>query len=102
MSKTSDLGLLELLKGKGNGPNALTALAAKAPAHDPAGEESASQREAKLNEVLSRIQQLTGTETAKAEAPPLRAMPAAPLATGAAGPAMPAAVGTGAGGTYDE
>ena len=39
MSKGNDLGLLDLLKGKGHGADALAALAAKAPAHEPADDE---------------------------------------------------------------
>ncbi|HMC12285.1 MAG TPA: AAA family ATPase, partial [Pirellulaceae bacterium] len=65
MSKGNDFGLLELLKNKGQGGEALTALAAKAPAHEPA--DGAAAPEAKLNEVLNRIIQLTGTDVRRGE-----------------------------------
>src|SRR4051794_28331969 len=67
MSKGNDLGLLDLLKNKGNGAEALAALAAKTPAHDP-GDHPAPAAEAKLNDVLNRISQLTGTDVRRGEA----------------------------------
>src|SRR6184192_1505108 len=60
MSNGNDLGILELLKTNASGADALTALAAKAPAHDP-GEPPAAP-ETKINEVISRIMQLTGSD----------------------------------------
>ncbi len=59
-SAGNDLGILELLKTNGSGPDALTALAAKTPAHDPG--EPAAAPEKKINEVISRIMQLTGSD----------------------------------------
>jgi DNA-binding PadR family transcriptional regulator len=67
MSKGSDLGLLDLLKSKGTGAEALAALAAKAPSHEP-GEGAAPSADAKLNDVLNRISQLTGADMRKADA----------------------------------
>ena len=63
MSNGNDLGILELLKtnGGGGGADALTALAAKTPSHEP-GEPPAAP-ETKINEVISRIMQLTGSDT---------------------------------------
>jgi len=61
MGKGNELGLLELLKAKGNGAGAITALAAKPPSHDST-ESPPAQSEAKLNEVLSRISQLAGAD----------------------------------------
>ena len=84
MSKGSDSGLLELLKGKGNGANSLAALAAKAPTHDPA-EADPAVADNKLNEVLSRIVQLTGTEVRRGETPQAGVQPAAPRPSVAAG-----------------
>jgi DNA-binding PadR family transcriptional regulator len=66
MSKGSDFGLMELLKSKSAGAEALTALAAKAPAHDPA--DAAPAADQKLNEVLNRIIQLTGADVRRGEA----------------------------------
>src|SRR5256885_8467 len=65
MGKGNDLGLLDLLKSKGGSADALTALAARTPAHEPA--DAPADREAKLNEVISRIQQLAGGEAAKTD-----------------------------------
>jgi DNA-binding PadR family transcriptional regulator len=64
MSKGTDPGLLEMLRNKGNGADALTALAARAPAHEPNSEGSP---DAKLNEVLNRIIQLTGSDVRRGE-----------------------------------
>jgi predicted ATPase with chaperone activity len=64
MPTANEIGILDLLKGKGLGADALTALAAKAPTHNPVDESP----DAKLNEVLQRIQQLAGTDIRKAEA----------------------------------
>lgn len=64
MSKNSDLGLMELLKSKSGGAEALTALAAKAPAHDP---DAAAPTDQKLNEVLNRIIQLTGADVRRGD-----------------------------------
>src|SRR5437764_136122 len=66
MGKGTDLGLLDLLKSKGGSADALTALAARTPAHEPA-DAPAADREAKLNEVISRIQQLAGGEAGKTD-----------------------------------
>src|SRR5437764_4061675 len=65
MGKGNDLGLLDLLKSKGGSADALTALAARTPAHEPA--DAPADREAKLNEVISRIQQLAGGEQGKTD-----------------------------------
>jgi len=65
MNKGNDTGLLELLKSKGAGAEALAALAAKVPAHERFDESS---RDAKIEEVLSRINQLAGADVRKAEA----------------------------------
>jgi hypothetical protein len=67
MSKGSDLGLLDLLKKKGNTAEALADLAAKAPAHEP-GDGNTPAAVAKLNEVLNRINQLTGAEVRREQA----------------------------------
>src|SRR5262245_66630684 len=69
MSKGSDLGLLNLLKNKGNGADALRALAAKAPSHEPAAD-AVPAADAKLAEVLDRITQLTTADVRRGEAPP--------------------------------
>src|SRR4029079_8178940 len=60
MSAGNDVGILDLLKSNASGADALAALAAKKPAHDP-GEPGAAP-EAKINEVISRIMQLTGSD----------------------------------------
>ena len=65
MSKGPESGLLEMLRNKGNGADALTALAARAPAHEPNSDGAA---DTKLNEVLNRIIQLTGTDVRRGEA----------------------------------
>jgi hypothetical protein len=88
MSKGSDAGLLELLKGKGNSANALAALAAKPPAHDPTDADAPADK--KLDEVLNRINQLAGTDVRRGEAPPVGVQPQAPRA--AASPAAAPAV----------
>src|SRR5262245_43734337 len=67
MSKGNDLGLLDLLKNKGNGAEALAALAAKAPAHE-AADGTAPAVDAKLNDVLNRISQLTGADVRRGDA----------------------------------
>jgi DNA-binding PadR family transcriptional regulator len=97
MSKGSDLGLLDLLNVKGHGADALTALAAKAPAHEPVpqDDEDSVGREAKLNDVLQRINQLAGSDVRKADAAALRpaqppAFPSKPVAK-VAPPAAPVA-----------
>lgn len=82
MSKGTDSGLLEMLRNKGNGAEALAALAARAPAHEPNGEGSA---DTKLNEVLNRIIQLTGADVRRGEAgPAAQTMPAKTTASAAA------------------
>src|SRR4051794_31807813 len=63
MSK--DLGILELLKSKSSGAVTLAALAAKTPAHEPP--DAAASPDAKLNEVLNRIIQLTGSDVRRGE-----------------------------------
>jgi DNA-binding PadR family transcriptional regulator len=83
MSKGNDFGLMELLKSKAGGAEALTALAAKTPAHDPADAPAPDQ---KLNEVLNRIIQLTGADVRRGEAalaqmPPAAARPTDPVAS---------------------
>src|SRR5262245_3538224 len=65
MSKGTDSGLLEMLRDKGNGADALAALAARAPAHEPNAEGTP---DAKLNDVLNRIIQLTGSDVRRGEA----------------------------------
>src|SRR6476646_4293839 len=60
MATGNDLGILELLKNNASGADPLTALAAKTPAHD-AGEPSGAP-ETKINEVINRIMQLTGSD----------------------------------------
>src|SRR4051812_13099147 len=60
MATGNDLGILELLKNNASGADPLTALAAKTPSHDPG--EPAAPPEAKINEVISRIMQLTGSD----------------------------------------
>lgn len=91
MSKGTDSGLLEMLRNKGNGADALAALAARAPAHEPNGEGSP---DAKLNEVLNRIIQLTGADVRRGEAgaaQPSVAKAVAPVADSAHGtePGLP-------------
>src|SRR5205809_65948 len=88
MSKGNEAGLLELLKGKGNGANALAALAAKAPAHDPTDADTPA-ADKKLNDVLNRINQLTGADGRRGETPPAGPQPQSPRA--AAAPAAPTA-----------
>ncbi len=67
MSTGNDLGILELLKNNATGADPLTALAAKTPSHDPG--EPAPAAETKINEVINRIMQLTGSD-AKRDAKP--------------------------------
>src|SRR5262249_23636655 len=74
MSTSNDSGLLELLRGKDTGANAVAALAARPPAHEPAAVVDSS--DAALNEVLNRITQLTGANVRRGESP--EASPAAP------------------------
>lgn len=66
----ADLGILELLRQKGNGGGnsveALATLAAKTPAHEP-GDGAAASADAKLNDVLNRIVQLTGSDVRRGE-----------------------------------
>jgi hypothetical protein len=69
MSTGNDLGILELLKSNASGADALAALAAKQPAHEP-GQAPAS-TETNINEVINRIMQLTGSEARRAD--PLKA-----------------------------
>jgi hypothetical protein len=69
MSKGNESGLLDLLKGKGNGAEALTALVARTPSHEPVDPAP----ETKLNEVLDRIQQLTGADVRRGEGQPASA-----------------------------
>jgi DNA-binding PadR family transcriptional regulator len=66
MSNGKDLGLLELLTARRSGADALTALAAKAPAHDAIDDETTN-RDARLNEVLNRINQLAGGDVRRPE-----------------------------------
>jgi hypothetical protein len=89
MSKGNESGLLDLLKGKGNGAEALTALVAKAPSHEPAD----AAPETKLNEVLDRIQQLTGADVRRADGQPAAAAPTVAAAVAA----TPAPTSAGAG-----
>src|SRR5687768_12692232 len=72
MGKGNDLGLLELLKSGQKGGDQWSALTARTPDHDPA-DEAAGQREAKLNDALRRINQLTTADGRKAAPPPLPA-----------------------------
>jgi len=72
MSKGKDLGILERLKG-----GEVAGLTARAPTHEP--EAAEGDPDAKLNEALSRIQQLAGNEAKKPEPAPLK--PAAHAAT---------------------
>src|SRR5947208_8404122 len=65
MTTGKDAGLLELLKTNASGADPLAALAAKTPAHD-LGEPGGSP-EAKLNEVIGRIMQLTGSDVRRSE-----------------------------------
>src|SRR4051794_19909181 len=60
-----DAGLLELLKSNASGADPLAALAAKTPSHDPA--QAGGSPDAKLNEVISRIMQLTGSDVRRGE-----------------------------------
>lgn len=64
MSSDQDSSLMELLRGKGNGADAAAALAARPPTHEAAVDDSA---DSTLNEVLSRITQLTGTNIRRGE-----------------------------------
>ncbi len=92
MSKGKELGILDLLKGN-KGGEAVAVLAAKAPAHDPvtarAGGKTAGQPadpDQKINDVLSRIQQLAGADLRKPEqaavgAAAVASAPAEPAAT---------------------
>src|SRR5688572_12647077 len=84
MSKGSDLGILDLFKSKNASGEALAALAAKAPAHE-AGESA----DVKLNEVLNRIVQLTGSDVRRPDAP------LAPQVTAARALAAPSTPGSG-------
>ena len=86
MSKGKDLGILELLKGNKNGGEALAVLAAKAPTHDPAREQPSAEvvdQDAKLNEVLSRIQQLADIRKGEAGGAAAATPPAASAAPAA-------------------
>lgn len=64
MSKGTDSGLLEMLRSKGHSADALASLAARTPAHEPGDDGSPDK---KLNEVLNRIIQLTGTDVRRGE-----------------------------------
>src|SRR5687768_6794470 len=83
MPTSNDLGLLGLLAAKDNGAAVLTALAAKAPTHEPPNEESAA-REARLNDALARINQLAGGGGDGRKSNPSGPRPAQPSAAGAA------------------
>jgi len=87
MSKGNDSGLLEMLRSKGGGADALAALAARPPSHEPHEEGSP---DAKLTEVLNRIIQLTGSDVRKNEAV---AAPATSVARAPAGGTTSAAGG---------
>src|SRR2546426_9710231 len=92
MGSVKDSGLLDLLKTKASGAGPLTALAAKTPA--PAPGEPGGSPEAKLNEVISRIMQLTGSDVRRNE---LRAnVPAESVARTVAEASSSAALGNGA------
>jgi predicted ATPase with chaperone activity len=92
MAKGNDLGLLDLLKD-GKSGDAWAALAARAPEHE--GGAGSPGHDAKLNDLLKRINTLaaseaqsTATPSARPAAPPTSSSAAAP----AAGPAQPATV----------
>ncbi|MEX2175839.1 MAG: AAA family ATPase [Pirellulaceae bacterium] len=78
MSKASDSGLLELLRKDGKGGDPWATLAAKTPSHDPADGDP----EAKLGEMLKRINELAGGDSKTGQPVPAET-PAAPA--GAAG-----------------
>jgi hypothetical protein len=90
MGKGNDLRLLDLLKNPGQGADALAALAAKAPSHDAEGD-APGRADDKLNDVLRRINQLTGDPRKADAAPPRAAAVAAPSAAGQPAPAAAAA-----------
>ncbi|WP_425615307.1 AAA family ATPase [Anatilimnocola sp. NA78] len=73
MTKTNDNNLMALLGKKAGGTDTWTALAAKTPQHDPA-ESRSPEQDAKLAQLLQRINHLTTTDPKKTSAP----SPAAP------------------------
>ncbi|QDU30233.1 hypothetical protein ETAA8_53520 [Anatilimnocola aggregata] len=75
MTKSNDNSLMALLGKKAGGTDTWTALAAKVPQHDPA-EPRSPEQDAKLAQLLQRINQLTTTDPKKTAAP----SPAAPKA----------------------
>jgi predicted ATPase with chaperone activity len=89
MAKGNDLGLLDLLKDGKQG-EAWAALAAKPPEHEGAAAPVA--HDAKLNELLKRINTLAASESHAAAAPAARAVaPGAPASPPAAASAAPPA-----------
>jgi predicted ATPase with chaperone activity len=86
MAKGNDLGLLDLLKD-GKSGDAWAALAARAPEHD--GGASAPGHDAKLNDLLKRINTLAASEAQSSATPASR--PATPQPTANAGAAAPGA-----------
>jgi predicted ATPase with chaperone activity len=90
MAKGNDLGLLDLLK-EGKQGEAWAALAAKPPEHEGAAAPPA--HDAKLNELLKRINTLAASDSHAAAAPAARAVaPGAPVpAAASASAATPAA-----------
>src|SRR5262245_21421994 len=80
MSTGADSVLLELLRDKDRGGDAAAALAARSPAHEPRDGQDA---DSTLNEVLSRITQLTGKDIRRSDAT-LGSNPAMPFRTGSA------------------
>src|SRR5438874_1402670 len=64
MSTGADSVLLELLRDKSKGGDAAAALAARSPAHEP---RNSNHADSTLNEVLSRITQLTGKDIRRSE-----------------------------------
>jgi hypothetical protein len=73
MTKTSDNNLMALLGKKAGGTDTWTALAAKVPQHDPA-ESRTPEQDAKLAQLLQRINNLTSPDPKKTATP----TPAAP------------------------
>jgi hypothetical protein len=89
MTKSTDNNLMALLGKKAGGTDTWTALAAKAPAHEPA-EPRSPEKDAKLQQLLQRINQLTTPADPRKTASPTAALkPSTPeqnhaTATGAA------------------
>jgi hypothetical protein len=77
MTKSTDNSLMALLGKKAGGTDTWTALAAKAPAHEPV-EARSPEQDAKLAQLLQRINQLTTPDPRKTASPTAAQKPAPP------------------------